>query len=94
MPQNTTITLAAKAWTQLTDANVTTITLQNVGGNFLLIKGTVGATPPTNLDGALRYSPGQGECNRPLLDLFPGVSGANRIYAWADGITPVTVSHA
>lgn len=94
MAQNTTKSVAAAAWTQLTDANITAITFQNISGNFVLIKGTVGATAPTTADGAIRYNPGQGERNALLTDLFPGLSGVNRLYAWAQDGAQVVVSHA
>lgn len=94
MPQNTTKSVAAATWTQLTDANITTITFQNISGNFVLIKGTVGAVAPTDLSGAIRYNPGQGERNVALSDLFPGVAGANRVYAYAVDGASVVVSHA
>lgn len=44
MPQQTTISVPANTWTQLTDANVTTITFQNVGGDFVRIRATNGTT--------------------------------------------------
>lgn len=94
MAQNTTLSITASTWTLLTDSNVSSITFQNVGSNHILVKGTVGATPPSNSNGAIRYNPGQGERNVLLTDLFPGVSGATRIYAWAEAATPVVVSHA
>lgn len=94
MPQNTTINTTANAWVQLTDANIATITFQNVGSNHILIKATVGAVAPTNTSGAIRYNPGQGERNGALTDLFPGVAGANRVYAYATEVVPVVVSHA
>lgn len=94
MPQNLTKSLAAATWTQLTDANITTITFQNISGNFVLIKATVGANAPSDLSGAIRYNPGQGERNVALSDLFPGVSGANRVYAYAQDGAAVVVSHA
>lgn len=94
MPQNTTINTTANAWVQLTDANIATITFQNVGSNHILIKATVGAVAPTSTDGAIRYNPGQGERNGALTDLFPGVAGANRVYAYATEVVPVVVSHA
>lgn len=94
MAQNTTITLEAGVWTQLTDADVTSITFQNTGGYHILVAGTVGATAPTNTNGALRYNPGQGERNVALSDLFPGIS-ATRVYALCSaGSVGVTVSHA
>lgn len=94
MPQNTTINVAANTWTQLTDANIATITFQNIADNHIRVKATVGASAPTNLTGAIRYNPGQGERNVALSDLFPGVSGANRVYAWSETGAAVVVSHA
>ena len=55
MPQNTTKNVAAAAWTQLSDANIATVTFQNISGNFVLVKGTVGATAPTDLTAARRH---------------------------------------
>ena len=94
MAQNTTITLAAETWTQLTDADVTSITFQNKGGFHMFIAGTTDATAPTNFDNALRYNPGQGERNVSMSDLFPGLTGADRVYAYAANSVDVFVSHA
>jgi hypothetical protein len=94
MPQNTTVTVTASTWTQLTDADISSITFQNVGGNFIYIKATTDTTAPTNFTGAYRYNPGQGERNVSLADLFPGLSGADRVWAWAENATSVVVSHA
>jgi hypothetical protein len=94
MAQNTTISVPASTWTQLTDADVTNITFQNVSSNHVLIKGTTDATAPTSKDGAVRYNPGQGERNVAMTDLFPGISGADRLFAWADDNAVVMVSHA
>lgn len=98
MAQNTHIKLAANTWTLLTDANVTNVTFQNVSQNYVWIKATVGATAPTSIAGAVRYEFGEGEANVLLSDLFPGVSGANRVYALAGdeagGTGAVMVSHA
>lgn len=94
MPQNTTKSIPANVWTQLTDANIAAATFQNISGNFVFIEGTVGATPPANLDGAIRYNPGQGERNVALSDLFPGLSGVNRLYAFSPDGAAVVISHA
>ena len=93
MAQNTTVTLTAETWTQLTDADVTSITFQNKSGDYILVKGTVGASAPSDDDGAVRYNPGQGERNVSLSDLFPGVA-ATRVYAYAPNGAEVMVSHA
>lgn len=93
MAQNTTITLTAGAWTQLTDADVTSITFQNTGGYHVLVKGTTDATAPTDTTGAVRYNPGQGERNVALSDLFPGIS-AVRLWAFSSQAVGMVVSHA
>lgn len=94
MAQNTTKNVAAATWTQLTDANISTVTFQNISGSFVLVKGTVGATAPTDLTGAVRYNPGQGERNVLLTDLFPGISGVNRLYAYSQDGASMVISHA
>lgn len=94
MAQNTTVTVPSATWTQITDANVTSITFQNLGGNYCLIKSTSNTTAPTTTTGAIRYNPGQGERNVALSDLFPGVTSAARVWAYATDATAVMVSHA
>lgn len=93
MAQNTTISLTAGEWTQLTDADITSITFQNTGNYAVFIKGTAGATAPTDRTGAVRYDTYEGERNALLSDLFPGIS-ATRVYAFSFGTTSVMVSHA
>lgn len=94
MPQNLTIAVPARTWTQLTDADIASITFQNVGSNHILIAATTDTTAPSSLSGALRYNPGQGERNVVLSDLFPGLPNRDRVWAWAEDVTPVVVSHA
>lgn len=95
MPQMTTVSLPSSTWTQITNANATSITFQNLGDGVIVIKGTVGAVAPSDATGGIQYLPGQGEINVTLADLFPGVSGANRIYAYAQRSTgSVSVNHA
>lgn len=94
MAQNTTKTLTANAWTQLTDADITSITFQNIGGYHIFVKATTDTTTPTDFDGSIRYNPGQGERNALMTDLFPGLSGADRVWAYSDHAVQVFVSHA
>ena len=93
MAQNTTITLTPGQWTQLTDADVNSITFQNTGGYHILLKGTTDATAPTDKTGAIRANPGQGELNVVLGDLFPGIA-AKRLWAYSEQAVGVFVSHA
>ena len=92
MAQNTNISVPKEAWTQLTDADVSSVTFQNKSGNFVLIKGATSASTPTDADGAIRYNPGQGELNTLMSDLFPGIT-AVRLYAYAPEGASLMVSH-
>jgi hypothetical protein len=83
------------AWTEITNANVTTISFQNIGSGIMFIRGTVGATPPaaTVTDG-LRYRDSEGETGKTIASLWTG-AGINRVYARAQaGIIPCWVDHA
>lgn len=93
MARNTTVSIPAETWTQLTDADVSAITFQNIGGSYVLIKATTDTTAPTDASGSIRYNPGQGERNVLLADLFPGLSGRDRLWAWAENSAPIFVSH-
>jgi len=94
MAQNTTLDIPAEVWTQLTDADVTSISFQNLGMNFIIVKATTDTTAPTTSADAIRYNPGQGEMNVLLSDMFPGLSGRDRLWAYAPAPTRVFVSHA
>lgn len=94
MAQNTTIAIPAATWTQLTNADITAITFQNVGSNHIVIKATTDTSAPTSTDGGFRYNPGQGEKNVAMTDLFPGISGADRLWAYSPDGGSVVISHA
>ena len=94
MPQNTTISVPAVTWTQLTNADITSITFQNVGSNHVVIKATTDGTAPTSTAGGFRYNPGQGERNVALSDLFPGIASRDRLWCYSTDGSAVVVSHA
>lgn len=94
MAQNTTVSLAANTWTQLTNADITSITFQNIGEYAILVKATTDETAPTTDSGAIRYNPGQGERNVSLSDMFPGLGSRDRLWAFCAQATRVVVSHA
>jgi hypothetical protein len=93
MAYDATLSVAAATWTQITNANATAITFQNLSDDDLWVTVTAGATPPTTLAGALRYRPGAGESNRALADLAPGISGT-RVYVYSGSGARVRTSHA
>lgn len=94
MAQNTDLNIPANAWTQLTDADVSQISFQNKGGTHIFVSATTDTTAPTTFAGAARYNPGQGEKNVLLSDIWPGLSGRDRVWAYAYSPVTVFVSHA
>lgn len=95
MAQNTTLTLTAGVWTQLSNADITAIRVATLGTEAIWLAATVGATPPSNTDGAVPLLPGQiMAADLTLSQLWPGVSGANRVYAQSTNTAKVSVSHA
>lgn len=93
MAQNTTISVPADTWTQLTDADATNVTFTVLDG-VAYIKATVDATAPTTMAGSVKYTPAMpGERNVPILELFPGIAGV-RLWAFAHAPVNITVSHA
>lgn len=94
MPQNTTVPVPAKTWTQITNADATNITFQNLGNGTVLVKATAGAVAPTDATGAMALPAGLGEKNVALADIWPGVSGANRVWVYSNQLGAVFTSHA
>ena len=90
MAQSST-TSATQDWTEITDANITRITIQNQGLVPLEVKATTGATP-TDSDGAIVIPENGILINEYLADLFPGVAGADRVFIRGSG--NVFFSHA
>jgi hypothetical protein len=96
MPRQTNVTVPVRGtWVQLTDANVTTITFKNVGGQTMLLLATNGTTSPVAGDvaTAITCEPGRGEVAVALADLFPGIAGRNRLWATSDSVTAGTVAY-
>ncbi len=94
MARSEDILIPAKTWTELTNGDVTSITFQNKSrGHSIQIEATVGAVAPSVVDGT-EYTPGTGEYDLSLASAFPGVSGANRVWAYATQPVTVFVSHA
>lgn len=93
MAQHTTVTVTTDAWVQLTNADATNVTFQNIGPGRVWFKPMTSASAPTDFTGALSYPARYGEINKALQDIWPGLSGV-RLYARAeDNTTEVTISH-
>ena len=93
MAQNTTLTVPANTWTQITANDVSALTFHNQSFYMLQVKGTVGATAPSDFLAAIEYAAGEGETNISIGELWPGIS-ATRVYVFCTNIAKVMVSHA
>lgn len=95
MAQQTTLDIPANDSKEITNADATELTFQNVGESVLWLIGTVGSNKPANNDGGYRYLPGQGELKVVLAELFLGVPGVNRVWVYSQGAPgKATSSHA
>lgn len=78
-----TVSADAATWTQITDADATSITFQNRSEYDCYIAVTTDETEPTDLSTAVKYGPGQGENSLTLSTAFDGTSGADRVWVYA-----------
>jgi len=81
-----TITCPADTWTQLTNANVTSITFEVLSGQ-VYIRFTTDTTTPTE-DHGIVYTRGAGELQKAIADLTY-LASADRVWA-----KPVSISGA
>lgn len=95
MARNDTITPPSGVWTQLTSGDATAVRVQNISGYSVKLSATNGGTAPTDAKGALELGPMQTmAADLTLAQLWPGVSGANRLWVLSDMGATVSVSHA
>jgi len=86
MAQDTVITCTAGAWTQLTDADVAAdISLSVTSMRGVLLRATTDATTPTATDGFPLPGYGDGWSEATIVEKFPGVAGAVRLWAYPIG---------
>lgn len=95
MPRNATLVVPKQTWTILTDEDVSSLTFQvKVAKSKVKFAATTDTTAPATDAIAIEYDQGMGEANIALSDLFPGLSGAARIWAYSGLSAEVFVSHA
>jgi hypothetical protein len=95
MARNDNVNVAPNTWVQLTNANASAIRVQNLSGFPVNLQATVGASAPTSIGGSLRLN-AQGviTASETLANLFPGLTGANRVWAFCETGVTLSVSHA
>lgn len=90
----TTVQVPGGTWTQLNSGDATTVVFQNLGPHPVYIKATTDGTAPTTISGAFVFQPFEGNSTQAILDIFPGLTGADNIWAFATGPAAVVVNHA
>ena len=98
MAQNIDVECSADAWTELTNADVSAMRIQNEGPQSIVVMATTGTSAPASEDGGVRLRADSIiAANVDLADLFPGVTPGYRVWAMALGFeaeATVSVSHA
>lgn len=93
MAKHTTVEVQAQVWTEITSADVTSVTFQNLSPSAAYVAVTTGLAPSSFAEAVL-YPPFQGEKNVTLSDLAPGVTGGDRVWVWLNIPGNIFVSHA
>ncbi|NTT88393.1 hypothetical protein [Tabrizicola fusiformis] len=99
MPRSAIVNVPIRSWTELTAGDVAAIAVQCQSAYPVLLTATTGAAPagvPDDTIATYVISPGQLlPASVWLADLWPGVSGAKRVWAWSEGAgAACAVSHA
>ena len=94
MARSEDLIIPAKTWTEITNSDVSSITFQNKSASIpMQVQATAGSVQPTGVEGVL-YTAGTGEFGLSLPSGFSGVTGANRVWVYANQQIEVFVSHA
>ena len=96
MAQNATYGLTEGTYTLLTDSDATAVTVSNNSADEpVYLIPTTDTTAPTSLDGSIVLKAGDRIVNTTLANLFPGVTGVDRLWAYAHNPgASVMISHA
>ena len=97
MARNDNVEIPPAVWTQLTNANASAIRVQQVSGTsmILALQATNGSTAPTTQVGVIVLTAGNVlAADMTIAQLWPGVDGANRVWAFANTASVASVSHA
>jgi hypothetical protein len=95
MARNDNVAIPALTWTQLTNANATAIRVQSVILSEMTLQATNGVTAPTTQVGVIVLAGGAVlAADLTIAQLWPGVTGANRVWAFARTPSLASVSHA
>jgi hypothetical protein len=95
MPLNDNVNLLESVWTLLTASDVAAARVGATSPNDIHLIATAGTGAPSGLGGAVLLPAGQMlAADLTFADLFPGVAGANRLWAFSQVACTLSVSHA
>ena len=98
MAKDEVVSCAAGVMTELTDSDVTAITIAHISGPVVELFAATAASPAPDGSGSrVLLRPGETVLNKSMADLFPGVTGADRVFArpkFGNGTSRLSVSHA
>lgn len=82
------------SWVELTESATNFVTFQNVGYAPVFVKATNSSSPPSDAQGALEFPAASQAVSYSISSMFPGIAGANRLWAYAWFDSAVAISHA
>ena len=90
------VAIPRNTWTQVTNGAVTTdVSVALLNNATVFIQGTASASAPSTEDGLPLLSYGDGWSEATIAEKFPGVSGAQHLYAFSpDRAVDIYISHA
>jgi hypothetical protein len=93
--RNADVTCASRVWTELTDGDTAALSFSKKGKSPLIFMATTGAQPSASSRDGIEVH-GRENGRIVFADAFPGVTGADRLFAFNPGLDPavVFVSHA
>jgi hypothetical protein len=96
MAQDAKISVPRATWTELTDTDTAgDITLALLNDATVYLQATTGATAPTTNDGMPLMSFGDGWSEATIVEKFPGVASADRLWAYSPNAdVQIYISHA
>jgi hypothetical protein len=96
MARNEDVSCANGDWTQLTNGDVSAIRVHTSSVNQVILQASNGTTEPASDAGSLPLAAGSTlAADLTLAQLWPGISGANRLWAKPiGGDVLLSVSHA
>ena len=95
MAFNGNVACSEVTWTLLTLSDVIGIRIQNQSSYHIFLQAAVGEVTPVTTGGALVLAPMETwAADLSVESLWPGISGANRIYAYVPNDCVLSVSHS